>query len=517
MSIKNLFLTHSQDFLEHSPHIWKGQIGKTESVILSIVSMGVKKFIFLIIHLLLIICPSSCENAPCYLPSGSKALCVTISECGHITTLIGNLQKPLPRDVALLIRESFFCGNNAGRVFVCCPVDGLVTPAPEPVIEDRNECELQNDIPATCVLFNKCSPFVEMMANLRKPLPPAVPSIVRSSYLCGVQEENGRKFPKICCPSEALGDIAPPAPPPKEEKEMVMNRYGNHPARHLLSQEDTCGNALGKRIVGGQDADLGQYPWLVNLGYKQKGRPGTLYKCGGTLIGARYVLTAAHCVTQLPRSFSLASIRVGEHDLKSDDDCSDDGFCCPAPQDFDVEEVIFHESYGKPKPFQNDIAVIKLSKDVIVNDCASPVCLPFNDDSEVYDTNRFGGEEVETSVAGWGATTGTGRNPATTLQYLVVNVTDSQDCKSIYAERGGVLTPKQICAGGTPGKDSCVGDSGSGLMRDLLLPDAHFPKSYLIGVVSFGPRMCGTKGVPGVYTRVNSYLDWILDTVKDNN
>jgi len=36
----------------------------------------------------------------------------------------------------------------------------------------------------------------------------------------------------------------------------------------------------------------------------------------------------------------------------------------------------------------------------------------------------------------------------------------------------------------------------------------------LIGVVSFGPRLCGTEGVPGVYARVNSYLDWILDTVQ---
>merc|ERR1719427_1823637 len=180
--------------------------------------------VLLYVSLQILISTTSGENTACHLPSGSKALCVTISECGHIMTLIGNLQKPLPRDVGLLIRESFFCGNMDGRVSVCCPIDGLVSPAPEPKIEDKNECGLQNDLPATCVLYNKCSPFVEMMANLRKPLPPAVPSIVKSSYLCGVEEVEDKKFPKICCPSEALGEgIDPPAPPaaPEKEEEVV--------------------------------------------------------------------------------------------------------------------------------------------------------------------------------------------------------------------------------------------------------------------------------------------------------
>ena len=72
-----------------------------------------------------------------------------------------------------------------------------------------------------------------------------------------------------------------------------------------------------------------------------------------------------------------------------------------------------------------------------------------------------------------------------------------------------------MCAGGENGKDSCVGDSGSALMReenvkDILSKGVH----KLIGVVSFGPRKCGTEGVPGVYTRVRSYLDWILDNVR---
>jgi len=463
----------------------------------------------------------------CQLPSGKAAVCVSIAQCGHLTSLIGNLQQPLPRDVGLLIRDSFFCGNTRGSVSVCCPLDGLVTPVSRPTVKNRNTCGMQEGVEAECVKYSSCSPFVQMMINLKKPLHPAVPSMVRSSFLCGIDDSTDQKLPKVCCPSAALAAKLRPATPKtttitteESEPEVPENKYSKHPGKKLLADESSCGisSPIG-RIVGGQDAPLGRYPWLVNLGYKQEGRPQTLFKCGGTLIGNRHVLTAAHCVTELPRSFKLAVIRVGEHDLDTDLDCigdGDDKICAPPPQDIDVEEVIFHQSYGKPKAFQNDIAVIKLARNVTENEFVAPICLPFNDDNENYLGNRIGAEAPINEVAGWGATQITGRQPAHILQFLDVNVTDSQECKKIYAERGGVLTEKQICAGGQKGRDSCVGDSGSGLMRSLPDRQRTIDRWDLIGVVSFGPRLCGTEGVPGVYTRVNSYLDWILDTVDSS-
>ena len=39
------------------------------------------------------------------------------------------------------------------------------------------------------------------------------------------------------------------------------------------------------------------------------------------------------------------------------------------------------------------------------------------------------------------------------------------------------------------------------------------PRVLQVGVVSFGPRGCGTRGVPAIYTRVENYIPWILDTV----
>merc|ERR1711978_192458 len=238
---------------------------------------------------------------------------------------------------------------------------------------------------------------------------------------------------------------------------------------------------------GGQDATLGQYPWLVNLGYQRNGAGETLFKCGGTLIGPRHVVTAAHCVTDLPSGFALAVVRVGEHDLASEQDCQS-GVCSPDPQDMKVRKIVFHPSYGKPNAFQNDIAVISLEEEVQQNDFVIPICLPFNDEGDDYLTPEVG-----------------------------VEVTNGTECKEVYAERGGVITPSQICAGGQKGRDSCVGDSGSGLMRSRRDPARQgAARSELIGVVSFGPRLCGTEGVPGVYSRVESFLPWILDTVQEN-
>lgn len=99
---------------------------------------------------------------------------------------------------------------------------------------------------------------------------------------------------------------------------------------------------------------------------------------------------------------------------------------------------------------------------------------------------------------------------------LRINVTEFEECKNTYGKRGATLTDlKQMCAGGEDGRDSCVGDSGSALMREFIHgPEDTIPRYKLIGVVSFGPRHCGTENISGVYTRVRAYLDWILDNIE---
>lgn len=84
-------------------------------------------------------------------------------------------------------------------------------------------------------------------------------------------------------------------------------------------------------------------------------------------------------------------------------------------------------------------------------------------------------------------------------------------CQRIY-NRFAQITPKQICAGGYKGRDSCGGDSGGPLTTVNQFEGITRYIQY--GIVSYGPRHCGTEDKPGIYTRVFKYMKWILDNLQ---
>lgn len=52
----------------------------------------------------------------------------------------------------------------------------------------------------------------------------------------------------------------------------------------------------GNRIVGGEPASSGQFPWQVGITYTRN--DGALFFCGGALVSEQFVLTAAHCAVK---------------------------------------------------------------------------------------------------------------------------------------------------------------------------------------------------------------------------
>lgn len=81
----------------------------------------------------------------------------------------------------------------------------------------------------------------------------------------------------------------------------IYNVYTQNPFQGLKQgnsgDASQCGvfNATFTRVVGGEDAPVGAWPWMALLGYQSATR-GLTFSCAGSLITQRHVLTAAHCI-----------------------------------------------------------------------------------------------------------------------------------------------------------------------------------------------------------------------------
>nr|ADJ58583.1 seminal fluid protein HACP049 [Heliconius melpomene] len=281
--------------------------------------------------------------------------------------------------------------------------------------------------------------------------------------------------------------------------ENIWPQIAHHPAWTRLDSLD-CGFSASDRIIGGLNAALGQFPWLIRLGYSVEGEEDLDWMCGGSLITDLHLITAAHCVQTSGEDFELSVIRVGEYDTETNPDCQL-YVCAPPVQDKKIREIKVHPNFNKPA-YHNDLAIIVLDSPVKLNDYVLPICLPRAEQLQSLSLGEL------LMVAGWGKMNMTTEERARILQFVAVPVVDAELCHSFT--RGFAVLESEICAGAQKQKDACGGDSGGPLMKIFDTPDG--PKTFMMGVVSFGPTICGVRK-PGVYTSVPHFLEWILDSI----
>uniref|UniRef100_A0A1W7R8M0 CLIP domain-containing serine protease n=2 Tax=Aedes albopictus TaxID=7160 RepID=A0A1W7R8M0_AEDAL len=369
--------------------------------------------------------------------------------------------------------------------------------------DDDYECKTPTNKRGLCVSFYDCPSMLSYFGD--RILTWEERDFLRRSVCTGAT--SGRQ-PYVCCPDrrmenkDAAGSTTS-APvltsvPVVEAKPVDKeNRVGG-----LLPDpsKNECGISIGMRIYGGEDADIDEFPWLAMLQYENH-RGERKFSCGGSLINNRYVLSAAHCVVGEveKKEGNLVSVRLGEYDTTTDIDCitlDGEQICADPPIDVPVEEKVAHPEYNE-KSMQNDIALLRLDRDIQRTDFIQPVCLPTtNFKSSLAGDVNF--------VTGFGRTLQGSRSAI--KQKLGIKVYDQERCRTKFATKKAEITPKQLCAGGDFAKDSCHGDSGGPLMK--------LQKVWTLeGVVSYGNR-CGLEDWPGVYTRVQEYMNWIRDQVR---
>ncbi|XP_043066891.1 uncharacterized protein [Drosophila bipectinata] len=251
-------------------------------------------------------------------------------------------------------------------------------------------------------------------------------------------------------------------------------------------KEKGCGISLAKqtaqrRIVGGDDAGFGSFPWQAYI------RIGSS-RCGGSLISRRHVVTAGHCVARAtPRQ---VHVTLGDYVINSAVE--------PLPAyTFGVRRIDVHPYFKfTPQADRFDISVLTLERTVHFMPHIAPICLPEKNEDFL---GKFGW------AAGWGALNPGSRLRPKTLQAVDVPVIENRICERWHRQNGinVVIYQEMLCAGyRNGGKDSCQGDSGGPLMHDKK------GRWYLIGVVSAG-YSCASRGQPGIYHSVSKTVDWV--------
>ncbi|CAF4939602.1 unnamed protein product [Pieris macdunnoughi] len=356
-------------------------------------------------------------------------------------------------------------------------------------LNEGDKCFKTDGSPGVCKAINDC-PYAE--DDFRKNLEP---------MKCGISDI----YSVICC-GESLVVTTPKIKgrnttttegPKAKEFSLECNkpeRIGRKAYTKCLEYQEkyvsTCSAAPGNimPIVGGQDAQEGEFPHMALLGY---GKDKLEWICGGFIISEEFVVTAGHC-TYSPYHGPVKKIRVGI--LRRSDPVD-------ASKEYNVYPIKYPQ-YHSPMRY-HDIALLRTDRIMQFNKFVMPACLHDGDESQ-----------TDAIVTGWGTTVFRHQELPDVLQKATVERFQNGECQELY--RKTRLMPKgfnsttQLCYGSRgSNQDTCEGDSGGPLqVSHPIVCCMH----WVFGITSWG-KWCGIAGEPSIYTRLQYYLPWIEEVV----
>ncbi|GAU88154.1 hypothetical protein RvY_00902 [Ramazzottius varieornatus] len=261
-------------------------------------------------------------------------------------------------------------------------------------------------------------------------------------------------------------------------------------------------DVIRKTPADSQLAPTGRWCWQVAVMDSN-----LTFKCGGTLLNSRHVLTVAHCVQKSAPSSLL--IRLGDTNLRSSDDNED-------LIDVKVSRILIHPGYTGQSPFQNNLAVLTLDTEAPINrNRICSVCLPAAGVTTEFE-NLFakGSPNGRCITTGYGKLETRDEFPLMRMKEVPVPLITTEQCSNtLQGLLGGrfSLPDTFLCAGGEGLSDGCEYDGGGPLVCPV--NNGGSTTFVLAGVVTWGID-CAKVGVPGVYTRVSNYTNWLRDNIS---
>ncbi|XP_021335883.2 uncharacterized protein si:dkey-32n7.7 isoform X2 [Danio rerio] len=250
----------------------------------------------------------------------------------------------------------------------------------------------------------------------------------------------------------------------------------------------SCGVSPLNSPGGNVSAGNVTWPWQADLyyfGYRL---------CGGSLISHEWVLTAAHCVYYIPKSY--ITVYLGRNSQNASDSNAN-------RVTLSAQSIIIHPDFDSLQ-FTNDIALLRLAKPVNFTSSISPICLAANDSVFHNGTTCW--------ATGWSYNQDTPSSYGT-LPVVMVKVVGNKECDCRYQDIqlywDITITQTTMCTSGETGYGACSGQLGDPLqcMQGSVW--------ILAGVTNFG--FCGTGVAPDVYSKVSEFQSWILNNVNGSD
>lgn len=180
----------------------------------------------------------------------------------------------------------------------------------------------------------------------------------------------------------------------------------------LSTQTENQLPAFSGRIISGMSADIGQFPFMIFLMITDLANE--TMGCGGSLIKMDWILTAAHCLQDQFYGYAFA----GVVDLQNGS-IAWKGF-------FDRSQMFIHEHFTMENYFDNDIALIKLNKNIPCSKNVGIVDLPCYCDG-LYDLDG-----IQVTTMGFGTTNGNVSMVNLKMNYAVMEVMPVCQCKKFF-------------------------------------------------------------------------------------